>query len=55
MPMPETKTVELRTDTIEKLVTLLETDVVNVSDPLMTRDRRKAVAERIRRQTDGDR
>lgn len=49
--MPNTETIELRTDTIEQLVELLQYDLVTTNPP-MNRDRRKAVAERLRSEID---
>lgn len=47
MPRPETETIELRSDTIDLLVELLEMTELGVNDfPL---DRRMAVASRIKR------
>jgi len=51
MPMPDTQNVELRTDTIEQLVDLLQydkPDEASKEKSLMSMERRWAVAERLR-------
>jgi len=49
--MPETQTVELRTDTVEQLIDLLNNPGdFNSIDPPMNRDRRMAFAKRLRQQ-----
>lgn len=51
--MPETQTVELRMDTVEQLIDLLNNPGdFNSIDPPMNRDRRMAVAGRLRQQTE---
>lgn len=51
MPMPDTETIELRTDTIEQLIELLHNPhKFNEHKPPMTKDRRMAVISRIQRQ-----
>lgn len=51
MPMPNTETLELRTDSVEQLVDLLEIqNAANIGE-VMPRERRQAVADRLRRQT----
>lgn len=47
--MPDTETIELRTDTIDQLIGLLEMQELGVHD--FPTDRRMAVADRLKRQT----
>lgn len=49
MPMPDTTELELRTDSVEQLIEVLEGD--GGATPAMTWDRRQTVADRLRRQT----
>jgi dephospho-CoA kinase len=48
--MPETETLELRTDTVEQLIDLLEASSAGEAGQIMPRDRRRAVAGRLKRQ-----
>jgi dephospho-CoA kinase len=48
--MPDTEQLELRTDTVEELIDRLDYDIVGRSNP-MSRSRRQAVQDRLRRQT----
>lgn len=51
MPMPETEIIELRTDTVEQLIELLGNTYAEDIGEIMPRDRRRAVADRLRRET----
>lgn len=51
MPMPDTQKPELRTDTIEQLIDLLEAPDLGRAGQIMPRDRRRAVADRLKQQT----
>jgi hypothetical protein len=53
MPRPETETIELRKDSIQSLIGLLENPVeFNSHKPPMTTERRLAVINRIKEQID---
>ena len=50
MPQPETTTLELRTDSVEQLIDALEIENAPNLSQIISRDRRRAVADRLRKQ-----